>query len=61
MENKVKGTYGVRGSPETCGYSVVMYWHYCTDNRYSAQNKRQTSKKQPPVTKVMVAFLIFNR
>ncbi len=36
MENKVKGTYGVRGSPETCGYSVVMYWHYCTDNRYSA-------------------------
>ena len=40
MENKVKGTYGVRSSPESCRTSSVMHRYCCADSGYSAENER---------------------
>ena len=58
MENKVKGTrYDVGNDCQYCWYCSVNDKYHCHSNQYHTDCKdTQTSKKQPPLAKVEVAF-----
>ena len=60
MENTVKGTrYDVGYNGQYCWYCSDSCQYYCHDDQYHTDCKgTQTSKKQPPLTKVEVAFFV---